>query len=74
MKGFSDWACKDGAEELVMVILGWAADSAGCGGEGILAAEEPAAFASEDCSDLADVEPCNFSRRLLRIYNQTGCQ
>jgi hypothetical protein len=57
-----------------MLILGLVADSAGCGGGRVLAAEEPAVFASEDCSDLAVVEPCNFSRRLLRIYSQTSCQ
>jgi len=74
MKGFSGSASKDGEEELVMVILGLTADSAGCGGERVLAAEESAVFASEDCSDLADVEPCNFSRRLLRIYSQTSYQ
>lgn len=57
-----------------MVILVLAADSAGCEGEGVLAAEGPAMFASEDCSDLAEVGPCNFSRRLLRICNHTSCQ
>lgn len=59
----------------MIVILGFAASSAACGGgDGVLAVEGPAVFASRDCSDLADVEPCNFSRRLLRIYNQTNCQ
>jgi hypothetical protein len=69
MKGFSDCASEDGAEELVMVILGLDADPAGCGGGVVLAAEEPAVFVSEDCSDLAGVGPCNFSRRLFRIYS-----
>jgi hypothetical protein len=58
-----------------MVIFVLAVDSAGCGGaRAKLAAEGLALLDPFDADGLEAVEPCNFSRRLLRIYHIVGYQ
>jgi hypothetical protein len=57
------------------VIFVFAVDSAGCGGAGAkLAAEGIALLDPFDADGLETVGPCNFSRRLLRIYHIVGYQ